>query len=374
MLELHEENDGLMYGSCRCGDDITTPRPITIGSTLTSTCFSPAGAECDWYRDCLEERHPCGNADTGYAISYAEKFCNLYNQRLSSFSEDGQLWLNVPRKCLQVDLVPLLRPCENPTCDDIKQRAFDSHSDCYLSPSNGPSICHLGGRDWAQVFWTIKSAFVSEFVESMMGMVEVLGHCIKKTVSLYVDYASAAVSLVIDLPEDLRRETRQVGNPSNDDRATVIADAIAATQKWDSDDLGWYAYGVSSNSTHLLMMLLLGDRRGLRESEPGTNASLPFGQNDSLTDLAEAVASGRLGLLSIRTGYAYTRELKVCADIECNEIYLRASSNATVGWSTTVALDDALTTPDTSLAQKYLSNDIFVEAVAAFALVFQRYA
>ncbi len=354
MIEVHNEEDGLVYGSCRCGDGFTTPRPVTSGSTLPSTCFSPAGDECDWYRNCLEQRYPCGNSETGYAIPYAEKFCILYNQRQSYFSENGRLWVNAVRKCLQVTLVPLLRPYENPTCADIKQTAFDSHSDCYLTPNNGPSICDLGCLDWAQVFWTIKSAFVDEFVESMKGMVEVVGRCPVNFNLFAPDCPSVVVWSLISLPV-LRRGKRQLGVPTNSERATAIADAIAETQNWDSNDLGWYAYGVSSNSTHLRMMMLLGDLQGLRGAGPGT--TLPFGQNDTLTDLAEAVSSGRLGVLNTRTGYAYVRELRACTDVGCTESYIRASSNATVVWPK-------------SKAPKFLPNDIVMAAVSTLVLVF----
>ncbi len=358
MLEIYDEEEGRVYGSCRCGDSINTPTPVTGGSTLPSTCFSPARDECDWYRSCLERRYPCEDADTGYAISYAEKFCLLYNERQRYFSRKGRLWVNAVRKCLQVALVPLLRIFENTTCADIKQTAFDSHSDCYVSPNNGPSICDLGCLDWAQVFWTIRSAFVDESVESMKGMVEVGGRCLLNF-NPFDRNCPSVVTWAVIIYSLRPRGKRQLDDANNNERATAIAAAIAETQDWDSNDLGWYAYGVSSNSTHLHMMLLLGDLRGLRGAEPGT--ALPFGQNDTLTDLAEAISSGRLGVLNTRTGYAYVRELRACTDVGCTESYIRASSNATVVWPT-------------SMAPRCLSNDIVLVALTSFALVFLRSA
>lgn len=67
--------------------------------------------------------------------------------------------MDAVRKCLQVELVPLLRPYTNPTCKDIKQKAFSSHSGCYVDPFEGaPSICNISFRDWLQVVSTVKYA------------------------------------------------------------------------------------------------------------------------------------------------------------------------------------------------------------------------
>ncbi len=325
MIEIYDEEDGLVYGSCSCGDGYTTPRPVTGGSSLPATCYSPAGDDCDWYRQCLEQRYPCGDTETGYAIPYAEKFCHLYNDRLSYFSEDGQLWVNAVRKCLQVTLVPLMRPYENPTCQDIKQTAFDSHSGCYLAPHGGPSFCDLNCVDWAQAFWTIKGAFQDEFVESMKGMVEVVGRC-AVTVNLFDENCpSVVVWTIIQIAPLLRRGKRQLDQQDNDARATAIANAIAQKQGWDADGLGWYAYGDSSNSTHLTMTLLLGDRRALGEARQ--ESSLPFSQTDALTDLVDAIESGQLGDLSTTDGgYAHMREMRACTDIDCTQAYLSAVS------------------------------------------------
>ena len=82
------------------------------------------------------------------------------------------------KKCLQVALVPLLRPWEFPTYAEIKQKLSDSHSPCYLEPfPNEPSICDLICHDWAQVFWTIKSGFIQVFVKSLKGTVEGMLSC-----------------------------------------------------------------------------------------------------------------------------------------------------------------------------------------------------
>jgi hypothetical protein len=75
----------------------------------------------------------------------------------------------------KVALAPALRPFEeHMDCAALKQRAFDAHSGCYLSPYPGaPSICDVSVLDWGRVLWTIKAAFISDFIPSAIGMVQV---------------------------------------------------------------------------------------------------------------------------------------------------------------------------------------------------------
>jgi hypothetical protein len=66
------------------------------------------------------------------------------------------------RKCLQVSLVPLLRPWSNPTCQEIRKKAFASHTPCYLNHAdiNVPSVCDLDCIEYYKIFFIIKGAFI----------------------------------------------------------------------------------------------------------------------------------------------------------------------------------------------------------------------
>jgi hypothetical protein len=61
---------------------------------------------CEWYGNCLEKKYQCSGTDDDYAMEYAIKFCNLYDEHVAEFSIEGQTWVNAVRKCLQVSLVP----------------------------------------------------------------------------------------------------------------------------------------------------------------------------------------------------------------------------------------------------------------------------
>ena len=105
MLEVHDKTTGDVSNDCSCNPNDKNP---TVTTALPASCYSPAGDSCDWYRNCLEKKYPCEATTNAYAITFAEKFCKLYNDHYSKFSSDGRKWINAVRKCLQVSLVLLL--------------------------------------------------------------------------------------------------------------------------------------------------------------------------------------------------------------------------------------------------------------------------
>ena len=161
-LELFGNDEGVTNEKCRCKAGET---PSSSKTPLPSSCYSPTGTDCEWYKDCLERRFPCVGTSADYAMKYATHFCSAYRRNYDQFSPLGRLWVNAVRKCLQVSLAPVLRECNsNITCEFIQETAFKSHDCCYLgrtecSPEGAPSICDVDFSDWITVFDTIKDAF-----------------------------------------------------------------------------------------------------------------------------------------------------------------------------------------------------------------------
>ena len=158
MIEKFGIDQGPVYEDCLCDISVQLQQQSVI---LPASCYSPAGMHCDFYRQCLAEMFNCtGPAE--YAISYGEKFCNLYEQSKSQLSQEGVRWLDAARKCLQVALVPALYLSQmQPSCQDIRIKAFDSHVPCYVEPYEGISVCSLSVSDWIIIIMTVKSSFVS---------------------------------------------------------------------------------------------------------------------------------------------------------------------------------------------------------------------
>jgi len=176
MIEKYGIDRGPVYDECICDATRQLQQPSVI---LPADCYSPAGMDCDWYRQCLAKMFNC-TGPTEYAINYGEKFCNLYEQSKWQLSQKAMQWLDSARKCLQIALVPVLHLCQlQPTCEDIKTKAFDSHVPCYIEPDEGFSVCSLSVSDWINIFLTIKGSFVSSaWLETLKASVITASICL----------------------------------------------------------------------------------------------------------------------------------------------------------------------------------------------------
>jgi len=187
MLEIHDANSGPVDKeccACQYGEEYTQS-----DLTLPSECYSPSGTNCGWYENCLEKKYQCRGTDDDYAMEYATKFCNLYKENFADFSVEGQTWVDAVRKCLQVSLVPIIRPWCSKSCKEVKQIAFASHVPCYVLPNKQDpsiSICNLGIIDKLKVFWTIKSSLVMSVdssLETMNGMLHTMIECAARIIN-----------------------------------------------------------------------------------------------------------------------------------------------------------------------------------------------
>ena len=333
MIEEFGLDEGPVYSRCKCspGQVPPTPAPPPSGGTnsqLEESCFSPDGTDCYWYRNCLEKKYPCEASGNGYALTYAEKFCNLYSTRSSYFTGQGRNWINAVRKCLQVALVPLIRPWESPSCDDIRQKAFESHTPCYLEPfPNEPSICDLDCRDWAQVFWTIKGGFTDAFVESLKGTVQVMLGCGTNFLLMGASCPTVILKLGV-VSSHLRRKRREVdGQGTTDQLAGDVTKEIAKRLNWDRNVMDWFAYASDDQSDGMAVKInvLLGDKTALGLT-PTSNASPKFSLETVTREFGEALESSQLYDLPVGGGTASVSTLEGCEDIKCNGNFIEAKA------------------------------------------------
>jgi len=238
-LELNGKGSGEVYDNCRC----SSSSPIPIQATrLGPECYSPGGIDCSWYRDCLEERYPCEGTEGGYAIEYAERYCNLFNDHYNSFSPSGQMWVNGVRKCLQVALVPLLRPWLSKSCSDIRTEAFDSHPDCYVNPASGaPSICSLSCSDVWKAFYLVNvvgDALTSAPYETGNQMLGVTRKCFGTAGCIGI--GTTTLSFIVPGLAAYRGTRLFLG-------ITKISQFIAKNVNLDSNGIGWFPYDYSND-------------------------------------------------------------------------------------------------------------------------------
>ena len=150
---------------------------------LPAECYNPSGDSCEWYRQCFEKRFPCQHTSHPYAIGFAEHYCGKYSEMYNKFSSGGKKWIDAVRKCLQVELVPLLRSSKAMTCEDVQTYGFKSHVPCYQTPDPSQtqiSFCRLPFLDWLRASYTIKTSFIKVPLESVKGVIGTLAACIKR--------------------------------------------------------------------------------------------------------------------------------------------------------------------------------------------------
>ena len=342
MLEVYGKNSGSVTQDCSCKDVSSTANPFTGSPTtaLPPDCYSPAGDSCDWYRNCLEEKYPCEDTSNAYAIRYAEKFCRLYSKEYSLFSADGQKWVDAVRKCLQVSLVPLLRPWYQPTCQEIRKKAFSSHTPCYLKPDKDvPSICDLDCSDYFKIFWTIKGSFIQldtawESIQGMWnigdkcGVASQIPKCFKEGKDSIANKAVKVYKILTKKFKKLKHRDRKSADPvplSDADARSRFADkvgsAIAKALKWNTEVMDWLAYPEKvtlskfEDPDNLNIIIALADKKAL-----GIVITSASSVNFNLTvqEFASAIEEGKLPLQV--DGYnVWVRSLSSCSDKSCSD-------------------------------------------------------
>ena len=250
------------------------------------------------------------------------------------------------RKCLQVELVPIIRPYVNTDCKKIKETAFATHSPCYLAPYPGePSICDIPLKDWGQVFWTIKGAFLKEMFATLKGMLSVTLGCTKNALTNALKNAYNDVKeFGMRLLKLTWRKIKSIGKRSiaNDptELANSVAEQLAEQLKWNENGVIWFPF-ISDSSDYetienetieneetiendvienetigVTVYILLGSRPMY---DVDANDKTDVNMNKVVDDIAEKIGSEKLHL-------SFGKDLNLtnftaCLDFECKETY-----------------------------------------------------
>lgn len=356
MLEVHNKEFGPVTQDCSCKDaGSTTPKPFTglLTTPLPPGCYSPSGDSCDWYRNCLEKKYPCEDTSNAYAIRYAERFCRSYDERYSSFSAAGQKWVNAVRKCLQVNLAPLLRPWFKPTCQEIRDKAFASHTPCYLYPDkDAPSVCDLSCFDFFKIFFTIKGSFVEIDTagESFKGMLIIgskcgptsqIPKCFKESRYWLTKKGVKLVKIVIKKIKKFIKRDRRLADPTSLPEADArsrfadgVGSALEKALKWNTEVMDWIAYtenetlSKSQDPDNMDIVIVLADKKALGI----VNTFSPFVNfNQTVKEFAVAIKGGKLPL-EVEGYNVWVRSLSSCSHQSCNETKTLAVSDKPPNW------------------------------------------
>ncbi|CAC5403949.1 unnamed protein product [Mytilus coruscus] len=267
-------------------------------------------------------------------MTFATKFCNLYTEHYGKFTTSGQTWINAVRKCLQVTLVPVLRPWRSLSCKEIKELAFKSHVPCYVHPDEkrpGISICNLGPLDFFSVFWTVKSSLVMSVdssLETINGFWNTMKQCtFFKSYSFDGDIRNIQMTVEHEGVEGVRGR-RSVPEESirlsND-----IVDHIAKYLNWYKKGVVWFSYDDNSTSIAsktLLINVFLADRKTY---DLDANNVLKSDLNATVEDFQTKVLTGDL--------FGDTKDVSFkvissqgCSDANCDILSFNVTANSFV--------------------------------------------
>ena len=337
MIEIYGAEDGSVNSDCSCTPGEMLPNDR---SRLEAECYSPPGNDCDWYEDCLEMRYPCRGTDDGYAIEYAEKFCNLYSENYNDFSIIGRQWVDEVRKCLQLQLVPTLRLWVNPTCAEIRDDAFDSHPDCYTGVT--PSMCELGCVDIWQAFVIVnlpngdvsEGALVTTPVATIKQMLAVMGQCYTNE-----ELSGCIKKLLTTLEIAVRVGARHIPIVRTATGAFLVARRFARALLWVENGFSWFPLfdddddddddfsdrrkRQDTDEDIINFQVLLVDMKLLNTSN-GTMSQPPSGQtiDQAVDDMVNAVMNGSLSMIPLNINNTVVNSslsvVSQCMDVGCN--------------------------------------------------------
>lgn len=341
MIEVHNKESGPVTSDCSCTPSFVPKPPLSPTTSLPSFCYSPSGTSCLWYRSCLEKKYPCKDTNNADPIRYAEEMCWLYNNRKSIFSSDGRKWVDGVRKCLQVNLVPFLRPWAKPTCHDIGQKAFETQVSCYLNPDQGvPSICDLDCKEYLKFFWVIKGYIfrVEKVWESLSGLWNIDDKCGSNSSRNCFEEGDQRLIKITKISfKKFNPRVKRSLDPISDETARRrfadrVASAIARGLKWDTMVMDWFAFPSNatnaSDPTSLEMVMVLADKKALGIT---TTFRPSFNFNQSLQQLSSAIKESTLPLQV--DGYnVWVKSLSSCTDKTCNVTLTLADSDRPPIW------------------------------------------
>ena len=331
MGEVHGKSSGSVTEDCLC--DPYGGSPTT---SLPGECYNPSGDNCYWYRNCLEKKYPpCEPTGNAYVIRYAEKFCRVVEEHKAQLSPDAQKWMEAVRKCQQVAMVPLLRLQNNPTCNEIRDKALTSHTSCYLNPGNDVSICDLNCLQYFKIFWSIKESFLKLDTawESFKGLWNIETKCTSlrnqaNAKCFQYNFEKVIKLLKLNIENLMQRKRRSSDPLSNVDVLSRFADgvgsAIASSLKWKTDVMDWFAYTANwVGLGNMDIVIVLADKKALGIVTAPIQ-SVDFDQ--LIQDLVSAVQKGTLKPQV--DGYnVWVKSVSLCSGKSCENARKLAVSN-----------------------------------------------
>ena len=320
MLEIHGEISGKVSSPCACSASeelkADAGKALKPTAALPSWCFSPTGADCSWFKTCISQRYSCKGKFKGEVVKFGEELCALSLNPYSHLSKSGRMWVNGVRKCLQVNLVPLLRKWHGTSgsgydCKKLTKQALSSYGGCFYSPfpATIPTICKLPLADLWRIFWHLRGrTSTNENVrESLWTLLKLIQSCHE------FRKQNLRQGIVRKLVFHVKIKSGRF--PGNE-----LGRKIAEQFSLDKKGIAWFGYNDvdKSFSNHTKdFVFYIADKKEHTMSQK-LRSKPPVNLTDTISTFAKAVRGHDLTFSVNRGKDVYSiAAITVCQDIEC---------------------------------------------------------
>lgn len=249
--------------------------------------------------------------------------------------------MDATRKCMQMTLVPYIRPWQKASCETLNEKAFKSQRTCYLNPGQDKtSYCDLSITDQMRVFWTLKSGMALTFTPSLEARWNILLDCLdKKSPSSPENVSTELLHLKVDILDnyaqyealDYEKREEYLGY-----LAGRVVDEIASRQKWRKKGLAWFAYPSQTylSDSYYFVTILLVDRYTYEATASGPRQPINV-TSIALSEMVNEFKHGSFDTIETGTDKAAVLAMKQCTDWRCTRFSNRFEiSGSTLSLST----------------------------------------
>ncbi|CAC5376078.1 unnamed protein product [Mytilus coruscus] len=329
MIEFYNINDGEVYQNCSCLGYDSIPPYSNV--SLPDLCYVPNGFNCNWYNDCFRKKYSCSGIDDG-GIIFQRDLCSLYDQHQHKFKPTNQILLANIRRCLQVDMVRILRPWVQFQCSEIKNLSISVNKQCFTNQEFQNvtlSLCDMNADIFSSLVVTLVESLYKQngSSEGISNLLEARSFCPNK--ELFMQTMNTTVVRIKTTMET--RHTFYNNAFRSTKVATDIVTKLSELMLWRQHGLSWHAWvdtrfqNISPNKNSIF--ILLASRKSYDMNYNDTSPTPRV--NDSVNNLASGISEGMF--VSVNKQIVTIQSLEACVDLLCQHIYLSTDSTETRG-------------------------------------------
>ncbi|XP_076078443.1 adhesion G protein-coupled receptor L3-like isoform X4 [Mytilus galloprovincialis] len=320
MIEFYNVNDGEVYQNCSCLGYDSIPKYSNV--SLPDLCYVPTGFDCNWYNDCFRKKYSCSGIDDG-GITFQREFCSLYDQHQHKFKPINQILLANIRRCLQVDMVRIVRPWVQVECSEIKNLSISVNKQCFTSQEFQNvtlSLCDMN----ADNFWSLVVTLVESLhkqngsSDGISNLLEAKSFCSNKDIIM-----QTINTTVVRIETNIETRHTFYNNAFRSTKTiTNIVTKLAELMLWRQHGLSWHAWvdtrfqNISPDKNSIFILLASRQSYDMNYNDHSRSPRV----YDAVDNLASGISEGMF--VSVNKQIVTIQSLEACVDLLCQHIYL----------------------------------------------------